>query len=362
MFRVISQTILNAGLSSNIRARSMVHRCDNIQTKLTCKRTHCSSHSTSQSLSDQPGFTRRLSDAWPESDLATLPHHVRPRCGETLDLILRQKVYLLQARRGYRANIDSHVLAQFASDKYTLCVPGSCSKSPRVLDLGAGSGVVSILFSRAHSPSSLYLLELQPQLADRASRNLILNDLDGTVVQHDLAGGQIPKDLQAAFDVVLVNPPFYPRGSRKPARISERHLAQMESSATFDNFMKAASVACDPHNPHAFVAVIHDINELPRLRNAIHSNHLYLKSARKIRHIQTEPPTRILLYLQPNMHPDNEHSNFGHHPTSSSAIETLVLHPTPEDHNKYNPEIERFLTSLPIPTLRIGRLGNTRPS
>ena len=115
------------------------------------------------------GFTRRREDAWPASDLLSLPSHLRPDHAETLDLILRQSIYVLQSRRGYRTNTDAHILAYFASQLHR-----RHHKTPpaTVLDLGAGVGMVSLLFARANNPAALHLVEIQGPLASRARRNL----------------------------------------------------------------------------------------------------------------------------------------------------------------------------------------------
>lgn len=187
------------------------------QIQRTCHQTSCTPDQT------RYGFTRRTSDAWPEEDLAVLPGHLRPSGSETLDLILHQKIYMLQARRGYRVNIDSHVLAYFASRMYMKTITASTPKRPlRILDIGAGVGTVSILFAKAHAPHELHMLELQSQLVDRASRNLQLNNLDGVVTQHDVRNGHLPRGLHDGFDVVVVNPPFYRRNSRSPPSILEK--------------------------------------------------------------------------------------------------------------------------------------------
>jgi hypothetical protein len=45
------------------------------------------------------GFTRRARDAWCPEELALIPEHLRPSEEETLDLILRKKVFLVGHQR-----------------------------------------------------------------------------------------------------------------------------------------------------------------------------------------------------------------------------------------------------------------------
>lgn len=330
----------------------------------------------------QPTYTRRASDAWPPEELLTLPSEIRPRTDETLDLILRRKIFLLQARRGYRANVDSHILANFSSSCYTAkqlptdnaqVSASVLRRPPRVLDIGAGSGIVSILFCRKHhhhispsaSPSAsdhnlLHLVELQPQLADRARRNLYLNDLRGIVTEYDIAGGQLPSYLHNSFDVVHVNPPFYLENEgRKAPRSPERRLAQMESSATFSNFLTAAREACDSSNPDAFIAVIHDIRERERIDAAINENGLMVSSCREMRHNETEAATRIVMELQA-VGEDKELKELSSKETTGNP-KPLILFPGRAGQGRqvqYGDEIEDFFESLPTPSLRIGHLRN----
>lgn len=316
-----------------------------------------SQNSVSQSLS--MGFTRRASDAWPACDIDTLPPHLRPHQDETLDLIFRQKIYLLQARKGYRANVDSHILAHYASNVFSaqkqLINPQRYS--PRVLDLGAANGLVSILFSRAHSPSTLHLVELQKLLVARARRNLHLNDLDGIVSNHDLRGGILPETLKASFDVILVNPPFYQANSRKPAKNIERRLAQMESSASLADFLRAASIACDPNSWSSFIALIHDVSEIPRLLDTVQKLNIGIFNVQYMRHSPNEAPTRILFCLRPHLSLCKiRQIKHGLTDITAPTMKSIVLHPDANDPATFSDELEHFLTSLQSPTLRIGRL------
>lgn len=314
------------------------------------------------------GFTRRKSDSWDENDLATLCPHLRPDYSETLDLILRQKIYLLQSRKGYRANTDSHILAYYAWDALNRSACNEKLKPLRVLDIGAGNGMVSILFSKAHATSNLQMLELQGQLASRARRNLELNDLQGTVTRHDLANGKLPPGMEHAFDVVLLNPPFYPAKDGPPPRHREKFLAHMETSASLFDFLQAARRACDMTNPLAFVAIIHDRRELQRILDCTQKCNLDIQEVREIVHHEGEEPMRVLLKLRPNgsevCHSiENEQTRYGNSTRKLSKLEfvepPIALHQGPGISTRYSDEIESFLDILPLPTRRIGRLKET---
>src|SRR6476619_6519009 len=90
------------------------------------------------------------------------------------------RLILVQPRRGYRVNVDTLLLAQFAAQ--------GRPKARRVVDLGAGVG----------------------ELARLSAQNLARAGLAGAPHVVDLEHGGLPAALRGAADVVLSNPPFFP--------------------------------------------------------------------------------------------------------------------------------------------------------
>lgn len=124
--------------------------------------------------------------------------------------------------------MDSLALAWFATR--------TCRQlglEPRhVADLGAGSGLVAILIGRAEPQAHTTLYELQPQLAERATRNLRANGLleRARVVVGDLA----QHAPQVRYDLVVCNPPFHRPGRQPPPANAEKRLAHFESTAPLE--------------------------------------------------------------------------------------------------------------------------------
>ena len=83
----------------------------------------------------------------------------RPDRAETIDTILGGALTIVQPRNGYRFSIDSILLARFADIR----------PRDRVLELGAGCGVISILIAAMRQPRAIVALERQPDLAELIS-------------------------------------------------------------------------------------------------------------------------------------------------------------------------------------------------
>src|SRR5512137_544956 len=106
----------------------------------------------------------------------TSPAAPRPDA-ETLDTFFHGRVRILQPKKGYRFSVDAPLLADFIRPR----------PEDAALELGTGSGVISLLLS-LKPLRKITALEIQPGLAGLARRNVELNGLGGRieVVEADL--------------------------------------------------------------------------------------------------------------------------------------------------------------------------------
>lgn len=294
-----------------------------------------------------PSYTRRQRDAWPTHQLDVLPPSLRPCHQETLDLILRAKVLLLQSRKGYRANTDSLTLAYYASSQRLSNDPAPF----RLLDLGAGSGLVSVLVGLhvGRDITEIDLIELQPESAQRAQRNLALNGLEGRsrVVVHDLAE-DIPRRLIGQASVVALNPPFYLSGTRAPPRHPEKALAHIESSAGLSHFLTASLLALRPGT--GIVCMIHDRRQLDRILAACRDAGLVVVELLEVFDVIGKSTKRVLVKARAWLSGDFADA-------AGPLLGSLCLHPPGCEKKLYFDDMENFLNDLPSPPYAIGRQG-----
>ncbi len=136
---------------------------------------------------------------------------------------------LYQPRTGYRFSVDAFLLADFVPLK-----PGA-----RVLELGAGCGVVSLLLARREERARFFGLEIQDRLARCLAQNIRVNRLEERVfaVRGDL---RLPPFRPESFDVVVTNPPFYPVGRGRLSPDEEERIARHEILATLPQVIRSA--------------------------------------------------------------------------------------------------------------------------
>lgn len=95
----------------------------------------------------------------------------------------------------------------------------------RVADLGTGSGILALVAARAGD--AVTAIDINPIAVRCAKANVERNALGPLVevVESDVFA-KVPSE--AAFDLVITNPPFFPRGPRDPADVPFAAGANLE--------------------------------------------------------------------------------------------------------------------------------------
>ena len=109
---------------------------------------------------------------------------------------------------GFRYGVDAVLLAAFTAGE-TGGRGMKRRRAPRILELGCGNGIVSLILSHKIPESTMLGMEIQTKEAERARRNARLNHLEEriSIVEGDIkeAGTLF---ASASFHVVTSNPPY----------------------------------------------------------------------------------------------------------------------------------------------------------
>lgn len=151
---------------------------------------------------------------------------------ETLDTLSTGGIQILQPRTGYRYSLDALILPFFMK----------VSRRQRLIELGAGTGVISMIVAKRCDDCSLVSLELQERLYGLLVRNLALNRLAGRVdgVLGDIR--QVREHFgEASFHQVFTNPPFRKAASGRINPNREKAIARHEIALSLDDLVDASS-------------------------------------------------------------------------------------------------------------------------
>ncbi len=148
----------------------------------------------------------------------------------TLDSI--KNVKLFQPKRGYRFSVDALLLEDFIQ------VP----QRSKGIELGTGSGIISILLAKRLKQAKISSVEIQTSLAGCAERNVKLNKLDDRIeiITDDIKN--LGKIFSAnKFDFVFSNPPFRKTKSGRLNINKECAIARHELKISLADLISSAS-------------------------------------------------------------------------------------------------------------------------
>ena len=145
---------------------------------------------------------------------------------------------LLQPKEGYRFSVDSILLASFATIK----------KGP-VVDLGAGSGILSLLLAGRGAGGPFTAVELNHLSAQCCRENLA--PLHAVILEHDLRQPHVKLPAQG-FNMVISNPPFTSPEHGRVSPQEDKAQARHQLSLTLPQLWKAAARLLPPKGRLAF--------------------------------------------------------------------------------------------------------------
>lgn len=186
----------------------------------------------------------------------------------TQDKFLGGRLNILQPAKAYRAGLDAVLLAAAVPfDRAGTCTP------VRVLDAGAGVGVVGLCLAARCPRAQVLLAERDPMLLEIARRNIALNELSDRVsvlgIDVSAGGGALyqdgaegPLDLIGGFDFVVANPPYYRKNSgTSPSSKVKARAHQMDAGELDGWFRFLSTVAARD----ATMTMIHRADALPEI-------------------------------------------------------------------------------------------------
>ncbi|NQV16975.1 MAG: methyltransferase [Armatimonadetes bacterium] len=106
----------------------------------------------------------------------------------------------------------------------------------KVLELGSGNGIISIMLSHYRTNWEMTGLEIQSHLVKLACENSKLAKVKVNFVQGDLCKKEFAPN---SFDLIISNPPYYPKNKGKVSPSEERAISRTEIMCTMQDIFKS---------------------------------------------------------------------------------------------------------------------------
>jgi tRNA1Val (adenine37-N6)-methyltransferase len=162
----------------------------------------------------------------------------------TTDTFFNGRIQVKQNRAGYRFSIDAVLLAYQAAPR----------SGDKVIDLGTGCGIISLIMAFRHPDITVCAVEVQEELAQVATANVKDNHLQDRITVLGADMKTIKPDMTAGpVDLVVCNPPYRRPGSGRINPHNQRAVARHELKANLQDVIGSACRMLKPAG--RFVAV-----------------------------------------------------------------------------------------------------------
>lgn len=152
---------------------------------------------------------------------------------ERIDDLEFKNLKIIQDTNGFCFGIDSVLLSDYAKN---------IKKGSKVIDLGTGTGIISILLCGKTELSKIVGVEIQKEVYQMAQKSIKLNHLEN---KFEIINQNIT-DLKkiysrASFDVVVTNPPYKKENTGLKNEEEKKIISRHEVKATLEDFMQISS-------------------------------------------------------------------------------------------------------------------------
>ncbi len=187
----------------------------------------------------------------------------------TFDTIRNIEIY--QNKNGYRFSIDALLLFSFVN----------LNRVKKIIDLGAGSGIIGILLAKKYPEADVTLVELQEGLSNLSQKNIISNMLQDRVGiinadirslleqhknphvynRHQISNKKL-KGLFAQFGLVVSNPPFRKLKTGLISCGDEKAIARHEIKLSLSELIMSASLLLRHHGRFCLIHLPERLTEI----------------------------------------------------------------------------------------------------
>ena len=153
-----------------------------------------------------------------------------PAEDERLDKV-NEKITLIQKKDGLTFGTDAFLLAAYIKPQ----------SRARAAELGAGTGIISLLLAAREKLGHIFCLEIQKDFYEISSKNVSFNNMSERidVIEADVREIK-PSSLGGELDVVFSNPPYMRTDSGKRNESDRKYIARHEVCGGIEDFCVAA--------------------------------------------------------------------------------------------------------------------------
>lgn len=202
---------------------------------------------------------------------------------ERIDDLEYKGLKIIQNENYFCFGIDSILLSDFSKE---------IKKDSTILDIGTGTGIISILLSKKTECKKIYALEIQKDIAEMADRSVKLNNLEDkiTIINDNIKN--ILNHLNAnSVNAIVTNPPYKKENSGVKNENINKLISRHEITANLEDFIANGSKVLKDKGSFYMV------NRPERLSEIINIFKKYKIEAKKLRIVYSKLDSKPNLIL-----------------------------------------------------------------
>lgn len=169
----------------------------------------------------------------------------------------------------------------------------------KILDIGTGSGLISLMMAQRFDKSSINALEIDGEAASQAKENVEKSEFNKRIDIFHSSLQEYHEKCKTKYDCIVSNPPFYTEDTGCPE--NRRHTARHTESLTYSELFKFSADLLDNEGKLSVIVPYEAKNKI--LFEACLSG-LYVKNICYIRTTPRKDPKRIMATFS-KVRPDN---------------------------------------------------------
>ena len=203
---------------------------------------------------------------------------------ERIDDLEFKNLKIIQNKDGFCFGIDAVLLSDFAKN---------IKKDSKVLDLGTGTGIISILLCGKTQLKKIIGVEVQKEVYDMACRSAELNNLEDrfeVVNENILNLENVFKNN--SFDVIVTNPPYKKQNTGIINEDEKKLISRHEILADLEDFIRISSKMLKEKGE---IYMVHRPERLVDIFSLMRKYKIEPKEVRLIFSNEKNPPKMVLI-------------------------------------------------------------------
>ena len=213
------------------------------------------------------------------------------KSNERIDDLQYNGLKIIQHPDAFRFGMDAVLLADFVRLK----------PREQVADMGTGTGILPLLLSQKQESCTFNAFEIQPEMADMASRSIKLNELENRIKVFHADMRDAWKHVgREKMHAVVCNPPYGKRGGTLTNDAEGVLLARHETDCTIEDVTVSCSAVL---RNSGRLSIVFPAQRMLELCDALRKSRLEPKRIRMVCAHADKPPYLVMVEAMKNAKP-----------------------------------------------------------